>query len=118
MIAAAILFAIAALGGMIMAMIRFSGRDYPPAFLAVVHGVFAAAGIVTLLVAALAPGVALTIRIALILFIGAAIGGFSLVYYHAQSRPLPISYVGVHGLVAVVAFIILIVGIMTRTQPG
>jgi glucose uptake protein GlcU len=118
MIAAAILFAIAALGGMIMAMIRFSGRDYPPAFLAVVHGVFAAAGIVTLLVAALAPGVALTIRIALILFIGAAIGGFSLVYFHAKSRPLPISYVVIHGLVAVVAFIILIVGIMTRTQAG
>jgi TRAP-type C4-dicarboxylate transport system permease large subunit len=118
MTAAAILFAIAALGGMIMAMIRFSGRDYPPAFLAVVHGVFAAAGIVTLFVAALAPGVALTIRIALILFIGAAIGGFALIYYHAKSRPLPISYVVIHGLVAVVAFIILIVGIMTRTQTG
>jgi TRAP-type C4-dicarboxylate transport system permease large subunit len=118
MTAAAILFAIAALGGMAMAMIRFSGRDYPPAFLAVIHGVFAAAGIVTLLVAALAPGVALTIRIALILFIGAAIGGFSLVYFHAKSRPLPISYVVIHGLVAVVAFIILIVGIMTRTQAG
>ena len=115
MTAAAILFGIAALGGFIMAMIRFSGRDYPPAFLAVVHGVFAAAGIVTLLVAALAPGVALIIRIALILFIGAAIGGFSLVYYHAKSRPLPISYVVVHGLVAVIAFVILIVGIMTRT---
>jgi len=76
MIAAAILFAIAAVGGVIMALIRFSGRDYPPVFLAVVHGVFAAAGIVTLLVAALAPGVAFSIRIALILFIGAAIGGF------------------------------------------
>src|ERR1041384_4647515 len=117
MTAAAIFVASAAVGGMVMAMIRFSGRDYPPAFLAVIHGVFAAAGIVTLLVAALAPGVALSIRIALILFIGAAIGGFSLVYFHVQKRPLPISYVVIHGLVAVVAFIVLIVGIMTRT-PG
>jgi glucose uptake protein GlcU len=118
MIAAAILFAIAALGGIVMALIRFSGRDYPPVFLAVIHGVFAAAGIVTLLVAALAPGVALSIRVALILFVGAAIGGFALVYFHANKRPLPISYIVIHGLVAIIAFIILIVGIMSRTQAG
>lgn len=118
MVAAAILFAIAALGGVVMALIRFSGRPYPPAFLAVVHGVFAAAGLVTLLVAALAPGVALIIRIALILFLGAAIGGFSLVYFHVKSRPLPISYVVIHALVAIVAFIILIVGIMSRTPAA
>jgi hypothetical protein len=116
MIAAAILFAIAALGGMIMALMRFSGRDLPPVFLAVVHGVFAAAGIVTLLAAALAPGVASMIRIALVLFVGTAILGFVLVYFHAKRRPLPISYIVVHGLVAVVAFVILILGIMSRTS--
>ena len=114
MIIAAVLFAIAALGGVIMALIRFSGRDYPPVTLAVVHGLFAAAGLVTIIVAAVAPGVALSIRIALLLFLGAAIGGFSLVYYHAKKRPLPISYVVVHGLVAVIAFVILIVGILNR----
>jgi hypothetical protein len=114
MIIAAVLFAIAALGGVIMALIRFSGRDYPPVALAVIHGLFAAAGLITLIIAAIAPGVALSIRIALLLFLGAAIGGFSLVYYHAKSRPLPISYVVVHGLVAVIAFVILIVGIMVR----
>ena len=114
MIIAAILFAIAALGGVIMALIRFSGRDYPPVALAVIHGLFAAAGLVTLIVAAIAPGVALSIRIALLLFLGAAVGGFSLVYYHAKGRPLPIPYVVVHGLVAVIAFVILIVGIMMR----
>jgi len=114
MIVAAVLFAIAALGGVIMALIRFSGRDYPPAALAVIHGLFAVAGLITLIVVAVAPGVALSIRIALILFLGAAIGGFSLVYYHAKGRPLPISYVVIHGLVAVIAFVILVVGIMGR----
>ena len=114
MIIAAVLFAIAALGGVIMALIRFSGRDYPPVALAVIHGLFAAAGLITLIIAAIAPGVALSIRIALLLFLGAAIGGFSLVYYHAKRRPLPISYVVVHGFVAVIAFVILIVGIMAR----
>ena len=115
MIIAAILFAIAALGGVVMALIRFSGRDYPPVALAVIHGLFAAAGLVTLIVVAVAPGVALSIRIALLLFLAAAIGGFSLVYYHAKGRPLPISYVVIHGLVAVIAFVILIAGIMSRT---
>jgi glucose uptake protein GlcU len=114
MIIAAILFAIAALGGVIMALIRFSGRDYPPVALAVIHGLFAAAGIIALLMTAFAPGVATPIRIALLLFILAAIGGFSLVYYHAKRRPLPIPYIVIHGLVAVIAFIILIVGIMNR----
>jgi hypothetical protein len=114
MIVAAVLFAIAALGGVIMALIRFSGRDYPPVALAVIHGLFAAAGLITLIVVAVAPGVGLSIRIALLLFLGAAIGGFSLVYYHAKGRPLPISYVVVHGFVAVIAFVILIVGIMNR----
>jgi len=113
MVIAAILFAIAALGGVVMALIRFSGRDYPPVALAVVHGLFAAAGLIALLLTAFAPGVATSIRIALLLFMLAAIGGFSLVYFHAKRRPLPISYVVIHGLVAVLAFGILIVGIMS-----
>jgi glucose uptake protein GlcU len=114
MIIAAILFAVAALVGVIMALIRFSGHDYPPVALAVIHGLFAATGLIALLMTAFAPGVTMSIRIALLIFIGAAIGGFFLVYHHAKKRPLPISYVVIHGLVAVVAFVILIVGIMSR----
>jgi hypothetical protein len=109
---AAILFAIAALGGVIMALIRFSGRDYPPMGLALIHGLFAAAGLITLVVVVLAPGVATLAKIALILFIGAAIGGFVMFAYHIKSRPLPISYVVIHGLVAVIAFVLLIVAMM------
>ena len=61
---AAILFAIAALGGVIMALIRFSGRDYPPMALAIIHGLFAAAGLIALLVVVFGPGVAILARIA------------------------------------------------------
>jgi hypothetical protein len=111
---AAILFAIAALGGVIMALIRFSGRDYPPMALAVIHGLFAAAGVITLLVVVFAPGIAMLAKIALILFIGAAIGGFVMLGYHIKSRPLPISYVVIHGLVAVIAFVLLIVTMMNQ----
>jgi glucose uptake protein GlcU len=111
---AAILFAIAALGGIIMAMIRLSGRDYPPAFLAVVHGLFAAAGLVALLMAVFAPGVATSFKIALVLFVVAALGGFWLVSYHFKRQALPIPLMVIHALVAVVAFIILLVGIMSQ----
>jgi hypothetical protein len=111
---AAILFAIAALGGVIMALIRFSGRDYPPMALAIIHGLFAAAGLITLLVVVFAPGVAPLAKVALVLFIVAAIGGFVTFAYHLKSRPLPISYVVIHGLVAVIAFVLLIVTIMNR----
>jgi glucose uptake protein GlcU len=114
MVIAVILFAIAALFGVIMALIRFTGRDYPGAGLAVIHGLFAAAGLIALLVIVFGPGIATSIRVALFLFIIVAIGGFWLVSYHARKRPLPIPLVVIHGLVAVVAFVILIVGIMNR----
>jgi len=115
MVIATILFAIAALGGVIMALMRFSGRDFPPLALAVIHGLFAAAGLIALLLVAFGPGVATSVRIALLLFLGAAIGGFVLFSYHMKKRPLPISYIVVHGLVAVIAFLILIAAVMSQT---
>jgi glucose uptake protein GlcU len=112
MITAAILFAIAAVGGVIMALIRFSGRDYPPAALAVIHGLFAAAGLIALLLVAFGAGVASSMRTALLLFVIAALGGFWLLSYHVKRRALPIPLMVIHALVAVIAFIILIVGIL------
>lgn len=114
MITAAILFAIAALGGVVMALIRFSGRDYPPLALALIHGLFAAAGLVTLALVAFGPGIVTIARVALLIFFGAAIGGFALFYYHMKSRALPISYVVVHGAAAVIAFVLLIVAVISR----
>jgi hypothetical protein len=95
-----------------MALIRFSGRDYPPMALAIIHGLFAAAGLIALLVVVFTSAVAMLAKIALILFIGAAIGGFVMLGYHTKRRPLPISYVVIHGLVAVIAFVLLIVAMM------
>jgi hypothetical protein len=112
MITAAILFAIAAVGGVIMALMRFSGRDYPPAALAVIHGLFAAAGLIALLLIVSGAGVASSMRTALLLFVLAALGGFWLLSYHVKRRALPIPLMVIHALVAVIAFIILIVGIL------
>jgi glucose uptake protein GlcU len=111
---AAILFAIAALGGITMAMIRFSGRDYPPMWLAIIHGLFAAAGLVAL-IAVVFGGAATSLSIALLLFVIAAIVGFVLFSYHLKSRPLPIPTMVTHALFAVVAFVILIFVLLRAT---
>jgi hypothetical protein len=107
---AAILFGIAALGGVIMAIIRFSGKELPPMGLAILHGAVAAAGLIALIVAVMG-GASTTATIALILFVGAAIGGFVMFSYHLRRKALPIPYVVIHGLVAVVAFVVLLLAI-------
>jgi glucose uptake protein GlcU len=112
---AAILFAIAAVGGLIMAMIRFSGRDYPPMWLAIIHGLFAAAGLVALLLLVFGGGAATSLWIALLLFVIAAIVGFVLFSHHLKSRALPIPTMVIHALVAVVAFVILIAVLLKAT---
>src|SRR5438067_9801286 len=114
MTTALILFAIAALGGMTLAFIRLSGKPLPPMWLALVHGAVAAAGLVALILAVLAPGAASGARIALGIFVIAALGGFVLFSFHLRNRALPIPIIGIHGFVAVIAFVLLLVAIFGR----
>lgn len=107
---AAILFGVAALGGGVMAILRFSGTELPPMGLAILHGVVAAAGLIALIVAVMG-GASSKATIALVLFFGAAIGGFVMFSYHLRRKALPIPYVVVHGLVAVVAFVVLLLAV-------
>ncbi|MDQ3820852.1 MAG: hypothetical protein M3362_24640 [Acidobacteriota bacterium] len=111
MTTAVVLFAIAALGGIVMALMRLGGRELPPMGLAVVHGLFAAAGLVTLIITLIGHGYTIATVIALIGFIGAALGGFYLFSLHLKKQALPIPYVVVHGGFAVISFIILLVGV-------
>jgi hypothetical protein len=83
--------------------------------LAIIHGLFAAAGLVVLLVLVFVGGAATSLWIALLLFIVAAIVGFVLFGYHLKSRPLPIRTMVIHALIAVVAFIILLVVLFGAT---
>jgi hypothetical protein len=111
MTAAVVLFALAAVGGIILAVIRFRGQPYPPLGLALVHGAAAAAGLVALIVA-VAPGNAPSLATtALVLFLIAAGGGFFLFFHHLRKVALPIWLVVVHALVAVVAFLMLLVAV-------
>lgn len=111
MTTAVILFAIAALGGLVMALMRFGGRELPPLGLAILHGLFAAAGLVTLLVAVVGHGFTVLVTLALVGFVGAAVGGFYLFSLHMKKQALPIPAVLGHGLFAVASFVVLLVAV-------
>jgi glucose uptake protein GlcU len=112
MTTALVLFALAALGGVTMAAMRLRGAERPPTALALAHGALAAAGLVALIVAVINmtdPGAA---RTALLVFIVAAVGGFYLFAQHVTKKVLPIPVMVIHGLVAVVGFIILLMAVI------
>ena len=106
---AAILFAIAALGGATLATLHFRGRTPLPMPLALLHGVLAASGLVLLIAAALTqPGFGGLALVALVIFVLAALGGFYLFAHHLRGRALPSPVVLIHGGAAVVAFLALL----------
>ena len=106
---AAIVFAIAALGGATLATLHFRGRMPLPMPLALLHGLLAATGLVLLIAAALTqPGFGGLGLVALVIFVIAALGGFYLFAHHLRGRPLPSPVVLIHGGAAVVAFLALL----------
>jgi len=104
---AIILFAIAALGGLTMAILHFRGRTPPPVWLAVLHGLFAACGLVVLLIAVIGAA-SRGATVALIVLLVAALGGFTLVSFHMRRRALPNGLVIGHALIAVAGFVVLL----------
>jgi hypothetical protein len=112
MITAAVLFALAAIGGLTMAVIRFRGADRPPSALAMAHGLLAAAGLTLLLYAAATAGLPSLATIAVVILIVVALVGIALnLWYHDKLRPLPKSTIVIHGIVAVVGFVLLLLAI-------
>lgn len=108
MTVALVLFALAALGGAVMAVQRLKGRPQPPMALALVHGAAAAAGLITLILFIVGGDAPSQVQIALALFLAAALGGFALFAMHLRKAVLPVWLVVVHGLVAVTAFLVLL----------
>lgn len=105
-----VLFLLAALGGVVMAGIRFGGRRNPPVWLAMAHGGLAVAGVALLAFAVLALSVPAMATWALLLFLVAAAGGTILfLAYEWKRELLPTWLVVVHALVAVVGFVLLLV---------
>lgn len=106
---ATILLAFTALGGVLMAGIRFARKHNPPAWLAMLHGLLAASGLTLLAYAVCTMSVPGMATLALVLFLLAAAGGavMSLAYKWRQ-RLLPAWLVVVHAIAAVTAFVLLL----------
>ena len=110
MLVTLVLFAIAALGGLVLASIRLRGSN-PPLAPALVHGAVAAAGLLALIVAVVQAGAsASSPRIALALFVVAALGGFVLFATHLRKKNIPVPLMLIHAVVAVGGFVTLLVG--------
>ena len=104
---ATILFLVSALGGVVMAGMRFSGKPHPPIGLAMLHGLLAAAGLTLLLYGAVFVGLPSLADGAAVLFVVAAAGGVALnLGYHWKNQPLPKGLMVGHALVAVLGFLL------------
>jgi hypothetical protein len=107
--AAAIVLALAAVGGLTLAAIRLRGAPWPPMWLAHVHGLVAATGVALLAYAAATAGIPGLAKIALGIFVLAALGGASLfLAFHLAKKPLPIPFVLAHGAIAVIGYVLLL----------
>jgi hypothetical protein len=114
---AALLLALAALGGLTMAVMRFRGVDRPPTVLLMGHGVLAAAALTLLVYAAVVVGLPPMGMLATgILVVVAAVGAALNLMFHSKMLPIPKGPIVIHGIVAVVGFICLLLAVMTP-QP-
>ena len=103
------LFAIAAAGGLIMAGVRAFAQRNPPAWLALLHGLLAGAGLTLLLLLYFVSGLPALATWALLLFIIAAAGGVLMnLGFQWQQKPIPLSLMYAHALIAVVGFVLLV----------
>ena len=107
---AVVIFAISAVGGIVMAGIRFGGKPQPPTALAMLHGFLSAAALTLLIYAACTVGLPNLALIATVLFVVAALGGVYMnLNFHWKMLPLPKWLVLVHALIAVAGFLCLLV---------
>jgi len=107
LIGSVILFAVAALGGVVLAFAKKRSI-----VLSVVHGLLAAAGLVTLILGVLDSEEVALPATSLALFVLAAIGGFALFAIDRRGRELSRKLIFGHGAIAVIAEVLLIIAIL------
>lgn len=108
---ALLIFAIAALGGMILAASVLRSRLAPWA-LSVVHALLGASGLVLLVMVVVQGAASARVTAALALLVIAALGGFYLASIHFRERIAPKTVVFVHAGVAVAGFLTLLSAVL------
>ena len=112
---AVVIFAIAAGGGLLMAGIRFFGKRNPPAWLAMLHGLLAAAGLTLVIYAGYTGDLPSLARVGGALLLLAALGGaFLNLRYQWKQALLPAVIVIAHAGLAVAGFACLVVAAFMR----
>lgn len=104
---ALIVFAIAAVGGLILAAHVLRGK-FAPWALSVLHALLGAAGLVLLIVLLVQGSAPQRVMIGLVLLIVAALGGFFLASFHLRKTLPPAAVVVIHAGVAVAGFLTLL----------
>ena len=105
---AVIVFAIGALGGLLLAGGYVLRQRLAPWGLSLLHAAIGAVGLVILIYAALTTGIPGAALAALIILVIAALGGFYLASIHLRREVAPRAVVFVHGGVAVIGFLALL----------
>lgn len=107
------LLTLAAIGGVVMAVIRVFYAENPPTWLAMAHGMLAGAALTLLIYGWLTVGLpGLAIAAVLIFLIAAAVGTWLHLHYHANRVPLPKLIVIAHGIGGVAGYILLAMAVM------
>lgn len=102
----AALLVITALGGIVMAGVRFAGRT-PPIALAMLHGFLAAAAATLLLYGAAFVGLPALANYGTVLLLLAAAGGVVMnLGYHWKQQQLPMGLMLGHAAIAVLGFLL------------
>lgn len=108
-----VLFGLAALAGVTMAVMVARGRSRPPTAIAVAHGAAAGAALVGLGFAVAGGDIGGLGKVALWVFMAAALGGATMfIGFHLRKRALPKPVIAIHGLVAVTGFVLLLIALL------
>lgn len=109
---ATILLGLAAVGGVVMSIVRLRGAPRPPSSIAMLHGLLAGAALTLLLYAWFTVGLPGLAKAATVILIGAALGGVVLnIQYHSKLQPLPIPLMLAHAALAVGGFVALLLSL-------
>ena len=107
-----VLFAITAAGGLILVIVKLSGKGLPWP-LVIGHGIFAASGLIALIINVFQNTQNFLMNLALTLFLIAATGGFTVLSFHLRKKKQPNSLILIHGAAAVISFVLLIIAVLT-----
>jgi hypothetical protein len=104
---AIVLFLVAALFGIYMAM-RIFGGALPPWAAVILHGLLAASGLAVLLYALYTGAQSTMLLVGTGLLVVAALGGFVMFSYQLRKAPPPKALVVIHALAAVAGVVVLL----------